>query len=366
MGDFNAFRAEADAAEARLGALGARGVALLSLPRPVRDPDALRALAAEIQRGRDGLALIRQRYVVDRGRSDTVRPDRADPAAARHWLEVQRYFMELGERLQLWSQVIRAIREQIDPRPTPLYPRLFDLDTVWVERQRVMDATLLTLHRLANPAEQTPEAREYGCFADIPMIPSIFASHAHAAARVAIAQARPRPLRFIDVGCGGGMKVLMAAQYFEIADGLEYDPAYAAAAERLFQHVGGRTCRAISGDGLTFDAYGDYDVIYFYRPMQDEAALRRLEERIVGDARPGTILIAPYSQFRTSAETLDCVQIEDAVHVVGLTEDEAAALRHEAELTGVHVSTQHDELRAVAGNAAPIIRVCRANGYHPY
>jgi SAM-dependent methyltransferase len=102
--------------------------------------------------------------------------------------------------------------------------------------------------------------------------------------------------RFLDVGCGIGEKVFLAYALggFTHCDGLEYDARTAAVAQFLFKQLGDPEVyplQVIQGDALSFDHYGDYDVIYMFRPLRERARMRQLVTRIVEQLRPQAILI---------------------------------------------------------------------------
>lgn len=105
--------------------------------------------------------------------------------------------------------------------------------------------------------------------------------------------------RFLDVGCGIGEKVFLAyvLGVFTQCDGLEYDAQTAAVAEFLFKQLGGAEAyplQVIRGDALAFDHYGDYDVIYMYRPLNDRERMRQLVARIAEQLRPQAVLCDVY------------------------------------------------------------------------
>jgi len=87
--------------------------------------------------------------------------------------------------------------------------------------------------------------------------------------------------RFLDVGCGLGNKVWIAQSLGFDAYGLEINAKYAeiasecVGADRIFCH-----------DGITFQGYEDYDVIYFYNPMPTD----ELESAILERAKKGAII----------------------------------------------------------------------------
>ena len=119
-------------------------------------------------------------------------------------------------------------------------------------------------------------------------------------------------LKFIDVGCGIGTKVLLAQLQGCEAYGLEINPKYVAVARRLLPDIGPfdtpkSRClkrkravpRIIRGDALTFD-YSPYDIIYFYCPQRKVSNGKgmmvsfemQLEEQILKTATPGSVVIA--------------------------------------------------------------------------
>lgn len=90
---------------------------------------------------------------------------------------------------------------------------------------------------------------------------------------------------FIDIGCGIGDKVFMAALHsgsYNLAHGrfvgLEYDYATAAVAEEVKGHLPGKdmaTVRFIQADALKYKDFGAFDRIYTYLPMTDDASLSK-------------------------------------------------------------------------------------------
>jgi trans-aconitate methyltransferase len=92
--------------------------------------------------------------------------------------------------------------------------------------------------------------------------------------------------RFLDVGCGIGTKVLLAQQMNFEADGLDFVPEYCEAAREL--------CGSLStihdADAREFDKYGDYDLIYAYRPLVEEAETAWLTGWIAEQLKPGSLM----------------------------------------------------------------------------
>jgi hypothetical protein len=345
-----------DAIDAELAGAAGAIAAELGRPAPARD-------AARVGAALAAMDALRPR-LLRAVREAAARLDGAGqvPRARRERL---RHRLREGKfQLARWEAMRSAVLEQLAGERRPLIPRPLARHDPLAAQLAVSDAAFLAMHAMANPNGQAAEAKAHGCHPDIRMRPSRFLEYAHAAYRLLLAMRRPAPVRFLDVGCGGGGKVLLAAGFFDAADGLEYDPGYAEAAGALFAATGAARCRAIRGDALTFEGYGGYDVVYFYEPMTDHAKLRAMEDRIVGQVRPGTVLIAPYQPFLLRSDALGCPQVARSVHVAGITAEAAAALEAEAERTGVAVARDGAGDRRL-GSWAPVVAASRANGFDP-
>ncbi len=326
-------------------------------------PETLGPLLQEATRTAQRLELLRLQFSHPLVMAQAGASAEIGPRENQQRMERQIYMRGLAHRRALWLRASEAMADLRAGRRVPLYPAFRPEDTALRERYRAMDAAFMAMHRLANPTDQNASAEDHGCFSDIPLPPSDFAAHVHAASRVAIAQRRPRPLRFLDVGCGGGIKVLMAAEFFEVSHGLEYDPGYALNAEQTLARAGTPGCHAFEGDGLTFDGYGSYDVIYFFRPMRDDAGMRALEARIVTEAREGTLLIAPYREFDPANQPRPVARIAGAVHVVGADEAAAEALHDAAERSGVGIYDSRRPVSPDTGYLGPLLAALWARGF---
>lgn len=266
-------------------------------------------------------------------------------------------------RLRLWDQVLATLA-QIERRQSfALLSSDHDRLDLRRAEHRIGDHSFTGAHRLINPAAQSASAEQLGCYADIPTRVGLFLRIAHLAYRITLAQRRPAPTRFLDVGCGGGMKVVMGARFFDAAQGIEYDPAYAEVARQTLQQLQARRCAITQGDALAFDGYGEYDVIFLYRPLQDDVRLARLESRILAQARPGTVILAPYEV--AGAHWQGAVQIADHVHVAGLQAGATAGLLREVRRIGPHVADPDARLPKAIGWLSPLWRACLAAGYDP-
>jgi protein-L-isoaspartate O-methyltransferase len=352
MPSFARLSAEAGALE-RDGAAAARSLAA-GLALPVADRPDLSQPAEAFAR-----CLAELRSVVRRMRRMVGASARLNKTAEAQALD------GIIRLLAHWSSVADAVRDCLAGRVWPLLPESPPrLDLAGVQRD-VLAATFTLAHRAVNTAPQDPAAQARGLFADIALDAGEFVAAAHLGYRLCLAQRRPAPLRFLDVGCGGGIKVMIAAEFFDECWGLELDPGYAEAARRNLAAMEVRRGAIAEGDALAYDGYAGYDVIYFYRPIRTDEALMALEARIAGQAAPGTILIAPYSGFRRRAAGLGCPQVAGPVHVSGVTEAAAAAMAAEARRIGPQVAGLAAPPPGGLGWLRPLWLACAANGIRP-
>jgi SAM-dependent methyltransferase len=111
---------------------------------------------------------------------------------------------------------------------------------------------------------------------------------------------RASSAKFLDVGCGIGSKVYLAGLHFE-SHGIENDAEVAEIARKLV--AGLPRCRIIEADALTFANYGDFDAIYFYRPLHSEPLEDQLEEKIYSDAREDCLLLPMFPTLEPPPES---------------------------------------------------------------
>lgn len=93
--------------------------------------------------------------------------------------------------------------------------------------------------------------------------------------------------KFLDVGCGTGITLHIAAALGFDAYGIENDPATL----ELLQSTHGITDRIIVRDALTYTDYHNYDVIFCYRPFSNEDLQRQLETKIMASMKQHAILV---------------------------------------------------------------------------
>jgi SAM-dependent methyltransferase len=108
----------------------------------------------------------------------------------------------------------------------------------------------------------------------------------------------PRASVFVDIGCGKGRALMVAAQAgFRRLVGVDYSPDLCRAARRNLEGLargsdGGFSFEVIECDAADFAFAGDHDVIYLFNPF-DESVLRRVLDRLEASLRahPRTVWI---------------------------------------------------------------------------
>jgi SAM-dependent methyltransferase len=96
--------------------------------------------------------------------------------------------------------------------------------------------------------------------------------------------------KFLDVGCGPGVKMAAATTLFGYeSDGVEINMDMAIDAGRL---TAATDSQIWVDDALAMPDgfYGDYDVLWLYRPFRDPLLETKLEDRIRNEMKPGAIL----------------------------------------------------------------------------
>jgi len=368
--DFDSLRRQVFALEAELQAGTAAAAAMVSR---LAAPSARRAFWERIEALRPLLRRydLASRHFHDRVQA-IVRPaarrELAGHLSSGRFHDHRRYADQARWRLAQWNRtealldrVMGLGRRRAPPVPLlrPAAPP--DIDPV-AAQGLVANRLYQAMHAELTVSSQDESARLHNCFPDIAYAVSTYLAALHAALRLCLAQDRPGPRRFLDIGCGSGTKVLAAAEMFHEAHGLEYDPGYAA---RAAQIVGrNRHCRVFQGDALTFDRYGDYDVLFMYQPISDDAILARLERRVVEQARPGTILIAPYFFISTQRDALGLGAVASTIYLTGIGRKATDRLWARAERMGCAIPPLDAEIdRDRLGFLFHLVAACRRQGF---
>jgi 2-polyprenyl-3-methyl-5-hydroxy-6-metoxy-1,4-benzoquinol methylase len=111
---------------------------------------------------------------------------------------------------------------------------------------------------------------------------------------------------FLDVGCGIGNIMLIAEQYAFDAYGIEKDEYPFKLARELIgkEHVRQK-------DIWDFDEYGDYDVIYYFRPLPDAEPQTKFELLVEDKIKIGGVLIANRKISRSIEEDKRFIRLSE-------------------------------------------------------
>lgn len=334
----------------------------LKKPADQRDPEVMEFAFSALSRLRSDLVKLadeRARFL----KSNDYKS--LDLVERRGFQDISLFGADPKRMLELWNRIISAARLCADHQPCPLYDAPLADGSPAAQRVAALDSLMVSLHEFVNARDQqSNESEQMGFFKDIPLLASVFCAHLHAAYRVCLAQRRDTPVRFLDVGCGGGTKVLLASEFFGRAEGLEFDPKYVSAAQTLISTVSEDNCDIFQGDALTFEEYAAYDVIYFYQPIRNPDLLIQLERRICDNARPGTVIIAPYQGFMGRYSGYNCGHVAGNIWLAHASQDFADRIRVRAEALGAVLIPQPMEWESHAGVLQPLSAALRNNGFH--
>ena len=95
--------------------------------------------------------------------------------------------------------------------------------------------------------------------------------------------------KFLDAGCGIGNIMLIAKQCNFCVNGIEYNTT----AHRLCKAVMAENYsqgKVIKGDILTFKGYKDYDVIYYYVPIDNSVLMKKFTKYLAKNMKIGAII----------------------------------------------------------------------------
>lgn len=115
------------------------------------------------------------------------------------------------------------------------------------------------------------------------------------------------PPRFLDVGCGPGTKMDIAATLFGFeVYGIEIDRQMAAEAKKRF---GVKAVRAEDALTLNGSDYSAFELIWLYRPLRDPAREMLLERHVIEHMSAGSILAG--GMWETDVTALGWMPIVD-------------------------------------------------------
>lgn len=96
--------------------------------------------------------------------------------------------------------------------------------------------------------------------------------------------------KFLDCGCGIGNVMLIAKSLGFDAYGIEYDEEIYKTALELTQNRYNNIKQVIHGDVTTFGHYANYDVLYFFSPINDKEKKCKFIEKLSNDTKVGGII----------------------------------------------------------------------------
>lgn len=271
----------------------------------------------------------------------------------------RQFFDAVLRHLRLYPAAIARLEAALRQR-LPLFPPPPPPHSPMAQMLALHSRTWDRMHAHLSPHTPNLYHDTPGHHGDLPYPSTDFLRYAMAARRICLAMDKHSPA-FLDVGCGIGLKVFQAAEIFAQADGLEYEADHAATGQAMMQRGGWPNARIVQGDALTFDRYGDYDVLYVYKPMYGDA-LQQMEARLIALARPGTLLIAPYTDFTTRFETMGCTRIEGFLYIIRPPKSLPATLRRATQV-GCSLPARPKNGYAEDGFLAPLHLALRRWGH---
>lgn len=276
-------------------------------------------------------------------------------------IEQRNNYNAAHRRLRLWPEIEDMINKQVSPIGKNLMPQLSE----YMEgaHNRYVNHLYSALHTLALPSAEAMKNLLSDAHADIALPATHFEALMHAAYRICLAQSRSAPPRFLDVGCGGGTKVYAALPFFRDSMGLENNPIQAQVAAAVMAKLNAPLECIIESDARNFDDFGKFDVIYFYRPIKNPNGLRQMEDRIMSQVRPGTLLIAPYLGFSAEQGDMRCSKIAPSIYVAGMSPYQVETLRRRAEMIGTEAPAHDSASDAALGYWRSVVEASRRNGF---
>lgn len=270
-------------------------------------------------------------------------------------------YNDAHRRLRLWPSIEDMVNKQVTPVRTQLVPK--PADYMEGAHNRYVNHLYAALHTLALPSAEAMMNLISDAHPDIALPATHFEALMHAAYRICLAQGRDTPPRFLDVGCGGGTKIWAALPFFPKACGLENNPTQVKVGAAAMAKLNAPEGCIMEADARRFTNYANYDVIYFYRPLKDPVGLKEMEDQIMAQAKPGTLLIAPYLGFSAEQGDDRCSMIAPSIYVAGMAPYQVEALRDRAEMIGTEAPKHNSAADASLGYWRSLVEVSRRNGY---
>lgn len=287
----------------------------------------------------------------------------ASPSAVHSGPLVNRVQHISRRSLRAWNALRACMARALAGDEAEIYPSwLQDMADTQVD---ALARAFVLVDQILNAVDQDDAAAAFGAYRDIPMLPHLYMAMMHGAMRAKAAAAHEKPLRYLDVGSGRGTTLLMAARFFPLVHGIEFDPGFHERANRLLNTEYTLNCRSILANALEFEDYDEYDIIYFYKPMSDIDLLAEMEARIVEQARPGTLLIAPYLGFFDRHEAA-VSKVDWHIYLRNGAGYSGKDIRKAIPRIGPFVRHPDTAISSkVCGHWAPLVRALSARGFRP-
>lgn len=276
--------------------------------------------------------------------------------------EARRQLLRHGlTRSQMWPAIEAMVARQTWPASfAPLVTRAMEYNQN--RPLGMINAAMQALFELSNPQAQATAIPGQQSYSDIPLSGAHFFELIDAAQRILLAQGHAGPMRFLDMGCGGGSKVVAALGAFEDARGADFNPAYVTAAHTFLTQLGLDTGLIEQADALTYDRYGEFDVIYFYRPLKSPDLAARMEARVVEQARPGAVIVAPLN-ITLGRGVSAAARVADTIFVAHASAEDTRALHDRASLLGSEHKPGIVHDKKALGFWAPVVLQSQRNGF---
>ena len=271
------------------------------------------------------------------------------------------YFAGLRRRLNL-AMEFQALLQRVTARQLAVMPDSVPGASPAGRLIYAYESSFYRLHDYLSPPRPNPE--DYvGKHNDIPLPFTHFAQLMQLARRTCLAVGRKAPLSFIDVGCGVGLKVLQAAEVFEISQGLEYDATRVVVADHLIHHMRRSLDKVFQADALDYEGYGDFDVIYTYKPFSSMDLLIQMEQRMIEQAKPGTVFVMPYFEFEDRYEAFGLGKVSRLVYVKGIADCDMKPLLRRIANIGFIIPDDPNFRNLDEGFVAPLANALRHWGH---
>ncbi len=308
--------------------------ARLIAPLPIdRDSTELEVAAYNIASSRRKLSIFVHEV------AQSIADASSDRIAQRKAKELQSKLDEAQSSLQHWGKCEQLVFAQVKSSRNALLVR----DASPRQDAKVMDHVtamfLDALHKIANPAANMQSDRAYqtGLHGDIPLPMIQFSEMIGAAFRICLAQRRRAPLRFLDVGSGGGTKVLAATACFDECTGIEFEKDVVESGSAFLQILAPDAARLVHADALSYMDFDTYDVVYMYRPIAEFERMVELEKHIVSQSTRGTVLLAAGGLRMQNLDEKQVQELAEDIYVTGYSATEASQLKEAAEHMGTAV-----------------------------